>query len=131
MTNLPIPTPHHSWCHLQPHPSSCEICAFYFTSFFFPGSSLPVQQELADGADASQRRSEEFISPYFFFLFPQLSFSLQSKGPVVWEEATKANPGRKTEIVRKKCYSADDLRPPCALHSSALPLPWHFPVSIN
>lgn len=35
------------------------------------------------------------------FLFPQLSFSLQSKGPVVWEEATKTNPGRKTEIARK------------------------------
>lgn len=35
------------------------------------------------------------------FFFPQLSFSLQSKGPVVWEEATKTNPGRKTEIVRK------------------------------
>jgi len=56
------------------------------------------------------------------FSFPQLSFSLQSKGPVVWEEATKTNPGRKTEIARKKCYSADNLRPLCALHSFQLPL---------
>lgn len=60
--------------------------------------------------------------PLISFSFPQLSFSLQSKGPVVWEEATKTNPGRKTEIVREKCYSADNLRPLCALHSFHPPL---------
>lgn len=121
-------------------PSCRDSCAFYFIllyfisffsslSFHLPPSHapFPVTGSWQMGLmhhKGDLKNSYPGIFFFYFFFFPsQLSFSLQSKGPVVWEEATKTNPSRKTEIVKKKCYSADNSRPGRAfLHLFQLPL---------
>lgn len=127
---------HDSQCHLEspPPPSPCSSPAaerfvpFILLYFFFKPLS-PCQRELADGADASWRRSEEFISRYFF-ISPAFIFTSEQRSSCLGG-SYKDKPGQENRDSQEKCYCADNLRPRCALHSFQLPLQLHFPMSIN
>lgn len=133
-----------SWSHLKLHdlaepPRQPSLASqlqgywcllFYFITFFlkhvFPSPPAtqphfaPCQKELADGADASQRRSEEFICRYFF-LSPAFIFTSEQRSSCLGG-SYKDKPGQENRDSQEKCYSADNLRPWCALHSFQLPL---------
>lgn len=82
-----------------------DISAFYFIFYFIFRACLSLSTRCCAHWQMGLMHHKEdlknsFLVIYiyiFSFFFRQLSFSLQSKGPVVWEEATKTNPSRKTE----------------------------------
>lgn len=77
--------------------------------------SAPCHRELADGADASRRRSEEFISCFFFFFSPAFIFTSEQRSSCLGG-SYKDKPRQENRDSQEKCYSADNLRPRCALH---------------